>query len=211
MTTAESLTAHLASLSNSESEAHRHPFLVAAGDGTLSHDRLAYWLSQDRIYAAHAYPLFIGRLISRIPFSSSHALGSPGELKNQRILKALSFSLENVVREVAFFEETSKKWGLPIDGWAERKATRDYTAEMARMSGDLEDGLVFLWAMEKVCYQIFVLLLYCVVTNSTLGVSRCVELCSIRDRNHNSFDAYSICDSVICQQLEQQGICSVRG
>ncbi|KAJ2990339.1 hypothetical protein NUW54_g8498 [Trametes sanguinea] len=40
----------------------------------------------------------------------------------------------------------------PFAQWRERKATRDYTAEMARMGalGSLEDGLVFLWAMERV-------------------------------------------------------------
>jgi hypothetical protein len=50
------------------------------------------------------------------------------------------------VREVDFFWDTSKKFGINMEGWIERKATRDYTAEMSRVasSGLLEEGLVFL-------------------------------------------------------------------
>jgi len=91
-------------------------------------------------------------LISKIPFCSSDALDSREEKKNQEVLKILAFSLDNVVREAAFFRETSQKWQLDMECWKERKATRDYTAEMAKVSsyGCLEDGLVFLWAMERV-------------------------------------------------------------
>lgn len=150
-----SLTVHLTSLhlnSTPYSAATEHPFLTAAGKGILPDALLALWLSQDRIYAAHAYPQFIGLLISKIPFSSSHTLDSTEERRNQKILKLLVFSLDNIVKEASFFKDVSKKWGLNIECWKERKATRDYTAEMARIanSGSLEDGLVFLWAMERV-------------------------------------------------------------
>jgi hypothetical protein len=38
-----------------------------------------------------------------------------------------------------------------MEGWIERKGTRDYTAEMFRVaSSGLFEGLVFLWAMERV-------------------------------------------------------------
>ncbi|KAF5347754.1 hypothetical protein D9756_010281 [Leucocoprinus leucothites] len=148
------LTEHLVNLTTvpSYSEATQHPFLIAAGDGTLLSDRLALWLSQDRIYAAHAYPAFIGALITSIPWDSSHPVGSPGEQRNQHILSVLVFCLQNIVQEVNFFRDTAAKWDLPIDGWKERKGTRDYTAEMARISKDgiLTDGLIFLWAMERV-------------------------------------------------------------
>ncbi|KAG7448755.1 heme oxygenase-like protein [Guyanagaster necrorhizus] len=133
-----------------EQDALRHPFLTSAASGSLQHERLGFWLSQDRLYAAHAYPRFIGSLISAIPYDASHKIGSIEERLNQRILDILVFSLTNVVREVTFFEETAKEWGLRIEGWKERKGTRDYTAEMARVSSSLEEGLVFLWAMEKV-------------------------------------------------------------
>ena len=157
MASTASLTAHLTSLhlnSTPYSSATEHPFLTAAGNGTLPDALLALWLSQDRIYAAHAYPQFIGHLISKIPFSSSHTLDSIEERKNQQILELLVFSLENIVKEASFFRDVSKKWGLDLECWKERKATRDYTAEMARIanSGTLEDGVVFLWAMEQVSF-----------------------------------------------------------
>ncbi|CAA7267216.1 unnamed protein product [Cyclocybe aegerita] len=150
-----SLTNHLLSFHRTPeayTAATRHPFLTQAGDGTLPPSRLALWLSQDRIYAAHAYPRFIGSLIARIPFSEKDTILSTREKQNEDILKILVECLDNIVREVDFFRDTAETFGLDMDGWVERKGTRDYTAEMSRISssGSLEDGLVFLWAMEQV-------------------------------------------------------------
>ncbi|TFY81883.1 hypothetical protein EWM64_g2126 [Hericium alpestre] len=149
-----SLTSYLYSLSTPRpySAATEHNFLTAAGNGTVSPKLFGFWLAQDRLYAAHAYPRFIGRLIAGIPWSSTHAPGSKEEQLNQTILRVLVYSLQNVVREVGFFDEYAKKFDLQIDHWRERKETRDYTAEMARISaeGDILDGLVFVWAMEQV-------------------------------------------------------------
>lgn len=154
MSTSPSLTSHLYSLSTPRpyAAATEHSFLAAAGRGTISPGRLALWLAQDRLYAAHAYPRFIGRLIASIPFSPLDAPSSPAERRNRRILDVLVYSLQNVSREVKFFEDTAAKHGLRLDGWRERKGTREYRAEMARVSteGTLEDGLIFLWAMERV-------------------------------------------------------------
>lgn len=142
----------------------QHPFLTAAGDGSLDNEQLSYWLAQDRIYASHAYPRFIGQLIAKIPFSSAHAPSSAEQQHNDRILRVLSFCLQNIIREAAFFSDISKKFGLEIRirnqvgdaGWPERKATRDYTAEMARVAavGTLGEGLIFLWAMERVGFRV---------------------------------------------------------
>ncbi|KAG6900288.1 hypothetical protein C0993_000261 [Termitomyces sp. T159_Od127] len=111
----------------------------------------------DRIYASQAYPRFAGALISHIPFQPAvlNASGTPDH--SQRILKILVYSLQNVVREVEFFDDTAKKWGLNLAQWKERKGTRDYTAEMARISGTgkVEEGLLFLWAMEKVYLDVW--------------------------------------------------------
>ncbi|EKM77401.1 hypothetical protein AGABI1DRAFT_130483 [Agaricus bisporus var. burnettii JB137-S8] len=148
------LTQHLASLTTvpTYAEATNHPFLAAAANGTLPADRLALWLSQDRIYASHAYPAFIGSLIASIPRDSSHGIYSREERTNQHILSVMVYCLENVVREVNFFKETAEQWNLPLDVWKERKETKDYTAEMGRISksGRMEDALIFLWAMERV-------------------------------------------------------------
>ncbi|KAI0703682.1 heme oxygenase-like protein [Cerioporus squamosus] len=131
------LTTHLVSLSTPRpyAAATEHAFLTAAGTGTLPLPLLSLYLSQDRIYAAHGYPRFIGQLLTRIP----------------DVVKLLAFALQNVHREVGMFAEVERKYGLNFGQWRERKATRDYTAEMARVGafGTLEDGLVFLWAMER--------------------------------------------------------------
>ena len=149
------LSAHLLSVSAPEkyAAATRHTFLTQAGTGTLPLARLALWLAQDRIYAAHAYPRFIGALIASIPFSAADGVASPRERRNAEILRVLVDCLENIVKEVGFFGDVARKWGMDLDGWSQRKATRDYTAEMSRIAtmGSLEEGLVFLWAMEKVC------------------------------------------------------------
>ncbi len=149
-----SLTKHLLDLPTTPpySSAVHHPFLTAAGNGTLSPRLLALWLSQDRIYAAHAYPAFAGSLIANIPWNSSDGLSSPEEQRNKDLISLLVDSLRNVVREVDFFKDTASQWNLPLEGWRERKATKNYTAEMVRISnnGNIEDGLVFLWAMEQV-------------------------------------------------------------
>ncbi|KAJ7139480.1 heme oxygenase-like protein [Mycena epipterygia] len=150
----QTLTEHLVRLSlpTPYADAINHPFLRSAGEGTLTNALLSLWLAQDRIYAAHAYPRFIGALIASIPFDRSDGLRSTGEAQNQQILKILVYSLENIVKEVGFFTETADAWKLDLEGWKERKGTRDYVAEMVSISGSkkIEDGLVFLWAMERV-------------------------------------------------------------
>ncbi|KAI0072927.1 heme oxygenase-like protein [Panus rudis PR-1116 ss-1] len=154
MSVSETLTSHLTALSTTRplSAATEHDFLTSAGKGTLSPSLLSIYLSQDRLYAAHAYPKFIGHLLASIPFSSLHPLNSPQEKFHRKVVEVLTGSLTNVLRETAFFESVARKYGLQLEGWRERKATRDYTAEMIRIgaTGRLEDGLVFLWAMEKV-------------------------------------------------------------
>ncbi|RDB26129.1 hypothetical protein Hypma_006191 [Hypsizygus marmoreus] len=148
-----SITQHLGSRTSApvySSATRTHPFLISAANGTLTSSSLSFWLAQDRIYAAHAYPRFIGSLIAHIPLGQNIL---PSAV-SQRILDILVYALQNVLREVAFFDEIAKKWGLDLDRWQERKGTRDYTAEMARVSGtgSIEEGLLFLWAMEKVSW-----------------------------------------------------------
>jgi hypothetical protein len=129
-----------------------HPFLLAASSKTLSHECLGLWLAQDRVYAGCGYPKFIGTLVSNIPFnSSSNGWDSPEEILNSLILRILTFCLDNIQKEVIFFKNVVEEYALASVG-KERKATRDYLAEMRNVStsGGMEDGLVFLWAMEKV-------------------------------------------------------------
>ncbi|KAJ1310037.1 hypothetical protein OPQ81_006790 [Rhizoctonia solani] len=154
------LTSHLLSQANSPAyiAATNHPFLQQAGQGTLPESTLAHWLYQDRIYAAHAYPRFVGLLIAKIPFQTRDLASfrsdvTRAESTNRRILECLSFSLGNIVQEVKFFETTAGSIDTQnsTEIESERPETRNYTAEMARVAslGTLEEGLVFLWAMEK--------------------------------------------------------------
>jgi hypothetical protein len=78
------LTEHLCQLTTDTpySAAVEADFLIAAGKGELPDKLLADWLAQDRIYAAHAYPRFIGALITKFPFSSLNAVGSSTERNN---------------------------------------------------------------------------------------------------------------------------------
>ena len=153
------LTTHLTSLPTPRpyTAATQHPFLTAAGTGTLSPALLSLYLSQDRIYAAHGYPRLIGHLLASIPFAASDGPDSPAEARHARLVGVLADALQNVRAEVGLFGELPAAQGLPpLGAWRERKATRDYTAEMARVGacGTLEDGLIFLWAMEHVSCQI---------------------------------------------------------
>ncbi|KAH9919856.1 uncharacterized protein B0H18DRAFT_1026483 [Fomitopsis serialis] len=111
------------------SAATEHPFLTAPGGHAPSR--------QDRLFAAHGGPAFIGRTLAAVPFS---------ERKNKEIVRALSYGLANVVREVDYFGDIAREHGLQAEGWKERKATRDYTAEMARVGveGRIEDALIYL-------------------------------------------------------------------
>ena len=150
----QTLSEHLLSLSTAEeyAAATHHLFLEQAASGTLSSARLALWLAQVRIYATHAYPRFIGALIASIPFSVHDIVSSPRERRNAEILRVLVNGLDITMREIGFFGNVKDEWEMNIDAWNQRKATRDYTAEMSRIAaqGSLEEGIVFLWAMEKV-------------------------------------------------------------
>ncbi|BGP40263.1 hypothetical protein JCM10449v2_004221 [Rhodotorula kratochvilovae] len=147
--------------------ATEHPFLAAAGRHELSSAKLSEWLTQDRCYALHGYPKFIAALISALPLSSpAHQRAS------QSTLALLSYALSNIHREVSFFDSLSPRFGLDLSfapaaaqagrlqGGLMRTETRAYVdllvatgAEAGRNGGGMEEGLVLLWAMEKLYNQ----------------------------------------------------------
>ncbi|KIY46018.1 heme oxygenase-like protein [Fistulina hepatica ATCC 64428] len=143
------LTSHLlqsASASGLRAAATQDPtFIRSIKDQTISPRLLAYWLAQDKIYA-QAYPRFIADLMTRMhPDPPPHADN------------VLLHALQNITRELGFFNSAEIPAFLRETTWQERKATRDYTAEMYRMSNDASQGeaLVFLWAMEKVYLDVW--------------------------------------------------------
>ncbi|KAI0763028.1 heme oxygenase-like protein [Trametes elegans] len=162
------LTAHLAALSTPRpyAAATEHAFLTAAGTGTLPPALLSLYLAQDRRYAAHAYPRFLGQLLARVPLplpsspapsaysstTTTTAAAAAADGQHAARVGVLADALQNVRREVGLFGAVDGAHGLRLARWRERKATRDYAAEMARVGalGTFEDGLVFLWAMERV-------------------------------------------------------------
>ncbi|GAA5910445.1 hypothetical protein JCM8208_004478 [Rhodotorula glutinis] len=149
--------------------ATEHPFLAAAGKHELSSDKLSEWLTQDRCYALHGYPKFIASLISALPLSSpSHQSAS------QSTLALLSYAMSNIHREVGFFDSLTPRFGIDLarrptatagdagtlEGGLMRTNTRAYVsllvatgAEANRNGGGMEEGLVLLWAMEKLYNQ----------------------------------------------------------
>ncbi|KAH9941754.1 heme oxygenase-like protein [Epithele typhae] len=148
---APSLTEHLTSLRTARpyAAATQHPFLHAAGTGTLPASTLSLYIAQDRRYAAHAYPRFLGQLLARVPFDT--AVNAPRD-PAERLAGVLFDALAAVRDEVRLFDALAGGRIPPLGRWPERRATRAYAAEMARVAacGSLEDGLVFLWAMERV-------------------------------------------------------------
>ena len=106
-----SLAAHLLARFNSPfAQATQQPFLSHAGCGTLSASALSQWLIQDAHYA-RGYIRFIGNMLSKIrlpvvPNSQFH--------QTYRIMDLLISALNNIRREMTFFEITATKFGLQM-------------------------------------------------------------------------------------------------
>lgn len=64
-----SITDHLLSLEHEavKRATETHPFLIQAGQGTLTADRLARWLTQDRLYGLLGYTKLLGGMLVQCP------------------------------------------------------------------------------------------------------------------------------------------------
>ncbi|KAE8371027.1 transcription regulator [Aspergillus bertholletiae] len=154
----QSLTAHLKTHNpTTYHSATTHPFLLAAGKGTLSKSTLSKWLSQDRLYA-QSYVRFIGLLLSKCQLP--HTL-SPEQTREQRIVAVLIDALVNIQREIGFFEEVAREYGLDLavvpegeEKFGPAMVTQAYI-DLFMSAGSpgvtLLEGLVVLWATE-ICY-----------------------------------------------------------
>ncbi|KAL9093021.1 MAG: hypothetical protein Q9165_004159 [Trypethelium subeluteriae] len=152
-----SLTKHLLSKFNDAfTSATQQPFLSHAGCGTLSSNALSQWLIQDSHYA-RGYVSFIGSLIAkvRLPFTANsqfHVL--------YRTMDLLISALNNIRREMSFFEITATKYNLQLhsDSAAATppnpicRAYLDLFAAAGSPSVTLLEGMVVLWATEH-CYR----------------------------------------------------------
>lgn len=92
-----------------------HPFLAAAGTGTLSKETLSQWLSQDRLYA-QSYIRFIGMLLAKIRLPAQTPSGNPprNPTIEQTVVDVLIDALVNIRTELSFFESTAIEYGLDL-------------------------------------------------------------------------------------------------
>ncbi|KAJ5749134.1 uncharacterized protein N7511_010830 [Penicillium nucicola] len=116
MTSQGPLTTYLlGSTPNGLARATNHPFLAAAGRGTLPKSTLSQWLSQDRLYA-QSYIRFIGLLLAKIRLPSQ-APSNPTPQQHtpeQKAITVLIDALVNIRTELAFFEKTANDYGLDL-------------------------------------------------------------------------------------------------
>ncbi|RDI76922.1 hypothetical protein Vi05172_g13091 [Venturia inaequalis] len=147
-----SLTAHLLNANQLVfNAATQQPFLSHAGCGTLAAAPLAQWMVQDGHYT-RGYIQFIGSLIAKIRLpSATNSQFHP----MYRTLDLLISALNNIRREMSFFEITATKYGIHMNDDPPSHITRAYTdlfISVSSPSASLLEGMVVLWATEH-CYR----------------------------------------------------------
>ena len=129
--------------------ATQQPFLSHAGCGTLSQGPLIQWLAQDS-HIGRGFISFIGQLIGKIRLPET---ANSQQNTNYRALDLLISAMNNVRREMSFFEATQQKYGLQVGGEAAKPPTKGYLdlfASAAAPSASLLEGMVVVWATEHV-------------------------------------------------------------
>lgn len=163
-------TAHIQTLHPSLfHSATQHPFLRAAGTGTLPPRVLSAWLSQDRLYA-QSYIRFIGALLAkiRLPYHNPDSAKPGVATAEGRAVDVLIDALVNIRRELQFFGDVAKQYNLdlealPIDADGEDVGAKvfgpnptthsyiDLFMSASSPATTVLEGLVVLWATE-ICY-----------------------------------------------------------
>jgi thiaminase len=147
---APSLTSHLLTIcSGPFTHATQQPFLSHAGCGSLAPGPLSQWLAQDGHYA-RGYIRFVGQLLAKIRLpqtqnSQFHPM--------YRAMDLLISALNNMRREMQFFEITATKYGLVLGTEPPTPITRallDLFMSASSASASLLEGMVVLWSTEHV-------------------------------------------------------------
>ncbi|KAF1955009.1 heme oxygenase-like protein [Byssothecium circinans] len=147
-----SLTAHLLTITSASfTQATQQPFLSHAGCGSLAPGPLSQWLVQDGYYQ-RGYIRFIGQLLSKIRLpqtqnSQFHPM--------YRTMDLLISALNNMRREMQFFEITATKYGLTLRQDPPTPITRallDLFVSASSSSASMLEGMVVLWGTEH-CYR----------------------------------------------------------
>jgi thiaminase len=136
--------------------ATQQPFLSHAGCGTISSAALTQWLAQDA-HISREFVSFVGRLIGKMRLPDT---AITMENTTFRTFDLLISTLNNVRREMSFFDTTASKYGLQIEPELPKPATKGYVDLLASASGSgasLLEGLVLLWTTEHVSSGLYVL------------------------------------------------------
>jgi hypothetical protein len=124
-------------------------FLSHVGCGTISANALTHWLAQDA-HVSRAFVSFVGRLIGKIRLPDT---AITMDNTTFRTFDLLISTLNNVRREMSFFDSTAIKWGLQIESEIPKPATKgfiDLLSSASSSSASLLEGLVLLWTTEHV-------------------------------------------------------------
>ena len=147
---APSLTNHLLTVCSGHfARATQQPFLSHAGCGSLAARPLSQWLVQDGHYA-RGYIRFVGQLLSKIRLPQTH---NSQFHPMYRTMDLLISALNNMRREMQFFEITATKYGLAVPNERPTPITRamlDLFSSASSASASLLEGMVVLWGMEHV-------------------------------------------------------------
>ncbi|TKA79107.1 hypothetical protein B0A49_01830 [Cryomyces minteri] len=130
--------------------ATQQPFLSHAGCATLAAAPLSQWLIQDAHYA-RGYIGFIGQLLGKIRLP---AVKNSAFHPMYRTMDLLISAMNNIRREMSFFEITAGKYALHMSDELPNPITRSYLDLFVSASGSaasLLEGMVVLWATEH-CY-----------------------------------------------------------
>ncbi|KAF1816224.1 heme oxygenase-like protein [Eremomyces bilateralis CBS 781.70] len=150
--TMPSITQHLLNSNRISFQAGTEtPFLSHAGCGTLAAAPLAQWMVQDGHYT-RGYIQLIGAMIAKVrlphvPNSQFHLL--------YRTMDLLIVALNNIRREMTFFEITATKYSIHLADEPPNVVTRAYLDlfnSVSSPSASLLEGMVVLWATEH-CYR----------------------------------------------------------
>lgn len=107
--------------------ATKHPFLEAAGKGEIPKNKLSQWLAQDRLYA-QAYVRFIGALLTKVvlPSCNPNNRQCRAATTEQHIFDILVESLNNIRRELKFFDEVSVEYNLDVTALTQEQAEDEF-------------------------------------------------------------------------------------
>jgi hypothetical protein len=147
---APSLTAHLLAVCQPAfTRATQQPFLSHAGCGSLAPGPLTQWLVQDGHYA-RGFIRFVGQLLAklRLPQTANSQFHPM-----YRTMDLLISALNNMRREMSFFEITATKYGLNLSQDPPTPITRallDLFVSASSTSASLLEGMVVLWGTEHV-------------------------------------------------------------